>query len=214
VSITRDLFKGLKKKLTRQQKVEWTDRETTESMILRIPNKTTPDPRKISGFTVQQGERVALFQKGSFHSLLTPGSHEVNDEFDQAYYVDVTEKTQQIGIRAPEYPITSDGQSFGFSGNIVFRVMSDQVSVGSFITRLVDEQEQYEPVQLSMWLRDGLLFQVFKEIIKDHTYEEFRSLERLDLLMEIESRLGFELRDYGVEVVSLELKYFTPSKQY
>ncbi|MBN2335874.1 SPFH domain-containing protein [Candidatus Bathyarchaeota archaeon] len=163
---------------------------------------------------MNEDERVAVYVAGNFRSLLSPGQHPVVDDFDSAVYVDVSPRTEKVGIRAPNYPVTSDGKSFGCSGNIEFRVQEDQVAVGNFLSKLVGTDESYPPKTLANWLRDGLLFQVFKEIIKDYTYNEFIEMERMRLLMELEVKLGAELRGYGVEMVTLELRHFTPPKSF
>ena len=163
---------------------------------------------------VNEDERVAVYVAGNFRSLLAPGQHAVVDDFDSAVYVDVSPKIEKVGNRAPNYPITSDGKSFGCSGNIEFRVQEDQVAIGNFLSKLVGTNESYTPKKLANWLRDGLLFQVFKEIIKDYTYNEFIEMERMRLLMELEVKLGAELRSYGVEIVTLELRHFTPPRSF
>ena len=103
--------------------------------------------------------------------------------------------------------------SFGFSGNLVFKVMEDPTSIGNFLTKIVGQKKEVTPNSVSLWLRDGLLFQVFKELIGKYEYEEFRDLDKVELDMNLESKLGFELKDYGIEINSVEIKYYTPPKK-
>lgn len=203
-----------KKQALARKSLEWYEKSEMGQIVWKVTSESDYDLGKLKEITVKQGERAALFKSGIFARLLTLGKSNVGDTFDTVYFVDVTPQTEKIGIRTPDYPITADKKSFGFSGNIVFKIMDDQVSIGSFITNLVEKDSILEPEGIARWLRDGLLFQVFKEIIKDYSYSEFMNVERLSLLIELESRLGAELRDYGLEIISLELMHYTPAKDF
>jgi hypothetical protein len=182
-------------------------------MIWSIPNEKYPNISNIGEIKVKEGQRAVIYNSGVFQTLFPPGTNRVLSEFDSAYFVDVTPKKQPIGIRAPNYPITRDGMSFGFSGNLVFKVMEDPTSIGNFLTKIVGQKKEVTPNFVSLWLRDGLLFQVFKELIGNYDYEEFRDLDKVELDMNLESKLGFELKDYGIEINSVEIKYYTPPKK-
>ena len=214
----RELIKRaqrLKKQAFARQSLEWFEKVEMRQIVWKVTSEIDYDLSKIKDITVKQGERVALFKSGIFTRLLTLGkSTNISDTFDTVYFVDVAPQSEKIGIRAPDYPITSDNKSFGFSGNIVYKIMDDQVSIGNFITNLVEKDSILESKKIVRWLRDGLLFQVFKEILKDYSYSEFMNVERLSLLIELESRLGAELKDYGLEIISLELMHYTPAKEF
>lgn len=205
----------LKKHALSRKSLEWSEKSEMGRIVWKVTSEDDYDINKIGDITVKQGERAVLFRSGILTRLLTPGkSTDVGEAFDTIYFVDVTPQTEQIGIRAPNYPITSDKKSFGFSGNIVLKIIDDQVSIGNFITNLAEKNSILEPQEIVRWLRDGLLFQVFKEIIRDYSYSEFMNVERLSLLIDLESRLGAELRDYGLEVISIELMNFTPVREF
>jgi len=213
MSITRRLIVRLKETLFKKPRIQWSQTDD-ESIIWRIPNESVPDVKNIGEIEVKEGQRAALYRGGVLATSFPPGVNRVVDDFDSAYLIDVTPKKRRVGIRAPDYPITKDNVSFGFSGDIIFRVMEDPTSIGNFISKIVSNKEDVSPRHISSWLRDGLLFQVFKELLADYTYEEFRSLDKLELDMNLETKLGFDLKDYGIEVISFEVKYYTEPKTF
>ena len=206
--------KGLKKKAFARKSLKCPEKGENGQIVWKVTSDETYDLNKVRDITVKQGERAALFYSGIFSKLLFPGKSEIGHSFDSVYFLDITPQTEKVGIRAPDHPITSDEKSFGFSGNIVLKIMADQVSIGNFITKLVEKNSFLETKEIVRWLRDGLLFQVFKEIIREYSYSEFIKVERLSLLFELESKLGAELRHYGLEVVSLELIDFTSARVF
>lgn len=213
MSITRRAFASLKQLLFKKPRISW-NRIDEHSLIWKLPNETYPKMNKIGEIEVKQGQRVALYKTGVFQAIFPPGINKVVDDFDSAYFIDVTPTKYQIGIRAPNYPITKDKMSFGFSGNIIFRIMEDPTSIGNFLTKIVANQDEVTTRFISLWLRDGLLFQVFKEFLSDYEYEEFRGLEKMELDMNLETKLGFELKEYGIEVQSFEIRYYTEPKTF
>jgi len=204
----------LKKHALKRKSLEWFEKGEMGQIVWKVTSEDDYDLNKVRDIIVKQGERAALFNSGVFTRILTPGKSTVSGSFDTVHFVDTTPHTEKIGVRAPDYPITSDKKSFGFSGNIVLKVRDDQVSIGNFITNVVEKNSILEPKEIVRWLRDGLLFQVFKEIIREYSYSEFMNVGRLSLLIELESRLGAELRDYGLEIISLELMHFTPAREF
>jgi membrane protease subunit (stomatin/prohibitin family) len=213
MSITRKIVVRLKEMLFSRQRISWSIKDD-KHLVWRLPNETYPDIKNIGEIEVKQGERVALYQGGVFKTIFPPGINRVVDDFDSGYFVDVTPKKHQIGIRAPNYPITKDRKSFGFSGNIIFRVMEDPTSIGNFLTKVAGNQDEVTTGSISLWLRDGMLFQVFKELLSDYDYEEFRSLEKMELDLNLLTKLGFELKEYGLEVESFEVKHYTQPKTF
>jgi regulator of protease activity HflC (stomatin/prohibitin superfamily) len=205
---------SLKKKTLERKTLEWFEKNEKGKIVWKVTSEEEYVLKKVKYITVKQGERAALFNSGIFTRLLSPGKSIISGSFDTAYFLDITPQTNKVGIRAPDYPITSDEKSFGFSGNIILKIMDDRASIGNFITKIVEKYSILETKEIVRWLRDGLLFQVFKEIIREFSYTAFINVERLSLLIELESRLGAELRDYGLEVVSLELMHFTPARVF
>lgn len=213
MSITRRVFLKMKQKLFPKDRVIWNN-DDEHNLIWKLPNEAYPKINKIGEIEVKEGQRVALYKKGVFQILFPPGVNKVLENFDSAYFIDVTPKKHPIGIRAPNYPITKDKLSLGFSGNIIFRIMEDPTSIGNFITKIVVNQDIVTTRSTSQWLRDGLLFQVFKEILGDYEYEAFRSMDKMELDMNLETKLGFELKEYGIEVNSFEIKYYTEPRYF
>jgi len=213
MSITRRVVVSLKQLLFKKSRISWNQTDE-DRLIWKLPNETHPNINKIGEIKVKQGQRVALYKTGVLQAIFPPGINKVTDSFDSAYFVDVTPKKHPIGIRAPSYPLTKDKMSFGFSGNMIFRVMEDPTSIGNFLTKVVANQDEVRTRFISLWLRDGLLFQVFKEILFNYEYEEFRSLEKIELDMNLETKLGFELKEYGIEVLSFEIRYYTEPKTF
>ncbi|MHA1112501.1 MAG: SPFH domain-containing protein [Promethearchaeota archaeon] len=213
MSITRRVFEKLKKLLFKKPRISW-NRIDEHNIIWKLPNETYPNTDNFGEIEVKQGQRVAVYKTGVFLATLPPGINKVENDFDSAYFIDVTPKKFPIGIRAPNYPITKDKMSFGFSGSIIFRIMEDPTSIGNFLTKIVANQDEVTTRYISLWLRDGLLFQVFKEILSDYDYAEFRGLEKMELDMTLETKLGFELKDYGLEVQSFEIRFYTEPKTF
>ena len=212
MSLTRDFIRTLKKSLFKKSTLSWEKKD--DSLIWRISSSTQPKINEVGKVVVRDGEIVALFNSGSFQGLLKTGQHPLSEDYDEVIFIDVTPKTQKIGIRAPDYPFTADSKSFGFSGNIVFKVQEDNASIGNFISKIVDKSTSLDPIDVTKWLRDGILFQVFKDLISNMRYDDFINMDRFNLMLELETRLGFELRDYGLEILSTEIKYFTPPRSF
>jgi regulator of protease activity HflC (stomatin/prohibitin superfamily) len=213
LSITRRFIVWVKNRIIQKEQLSWSQ-EKKDDLIYKFPNEMTTKIDNIGEILVKQGQRVALYKSGVFQSVLQAGLNRITAEMDTIYFVDVTQKKHVIGIRAPDYPITKDNISFGFSGNIVFKIMEDPVSIGNFLTKIVTSKEEITTKSITLWLRDGLLFQVFKEIIKNYEYEEFQKVDKFELDMNIQTKLGFELNNYGIEVTSLEIKNYTPPKKF
>lgn len=200
-----ELIRSLMRKILRKDELVWEDKN---SVAFRVSEEVGQD------ILVKEGERVALYGAGSFHTILGSGSHEIESEVDELVFLDVSQQKEKFGIARPRYPITRDQLSLGFSGNLVFNIMEDRVSVGNFVEKILGEKGSITSSEIVTWLCDGLLFQILREIISGYTYAEFLNLDRRDLHIAIETKLGLDLSGYGLEVNSVEILYFTPPLRF
>ena len=210
MSFTRDLIKGAKSALRKKTTISW-DRDSHEpaELIWRLPNVEHKNVNAIDKLVVKEFERVALFKAGVFSGVLAQGEHKLLSDVDEIIFVDTSPKTQIYGIRKSQGLITNDKFRFGFSGKITFRVKEDNVDIGNFLTKIVSSRNSLNERYLIRWLREGPLLAVFREIVKNLTFEQFRTMNRRKLNMETEAKLGTELSIYGIELTSNTIMYFT-----
>jgi len=210
MSFTRDLIKGAKNALRKKTTISW-ERDSHEptELIWRLPSVEYKNLSAIDQLIVKEYERVALFKAGVFSGVLAQGEHKLSSDTDEIIFVDTSPKTQVYGIRKSQGLITKDKFRFGFSGKITFRVKEDNVDIGNFLTKIVSSRNSFNERHLIRWLREGPLLAVFREITKNLTLEQFRTMNRRKLNMETEAKLGTELSTYGIEFISNIIMYFT-----
>lgn len=206
MSFTRNIIRMLKKATTPRKTLSWDEKK---SIVKVYPDDELKSLKKITTVQVSNEECVSCYTGNSFTGLLRTGTHDLSDNIDKIIFIDTSVQKEKFGIRAPNYPITLDGQSFGFSGNIAFKILDENTAISGFLANIVKEKKDYSSKEVMRWLRDGIFFTVFKEILETQTYKEFIGTERTDMMIELESRIGYELMDYGIELVSLEILNYT-----
>ena len=211
MSFTREIIKKLKKTVKQKKTLSWKNKN---SLSREFPNNEMINLDKITEIEVGNNECAACYSSSKFTNLLRTGLYERPDSVDKVIFLDTSVNRVKFGIRAPNYPITLDKMSFGFSGIISFKIMDESVAVGNFVSKILKQNEDYTSKELMRWLRDGPLFTAFRDLIKDLTYSEFIKTRKDDLIIELETRIGYELMDYGLELVSLDIINYTNPVQY
>lgn len=211
MAFTQDLLKRIKKAITPKKTLSW---EEKNSILKEYPDNTVKSLKKITKIQVGNDECVSCYTGNSFTGLLRTGTHDLSDKVDKIIFINTSVQKEKFGIRAPNYPITADKKSFGFSGNISFKILEENAAVANFLSRIVQNKPDYTSKEVMRWLRDGPVFTAFKEILGSLTYDEFIKTQKIDLIIELESRIGYELMDYGVELVALEIMNYTEPVQF
>ena len=206
MSFTTSILRSIKRMIFPMKVVSWNrEQEEVENLIWRIPDENYPDVDDIDQVLIKETERVAIFNQGTFKDTLAQGKHDIFENVDEIIFLDVSPKTLPFGIPRSQGPLTKDNRRIGFSGNISFSIQENPVSIGSFITKYANGKKSITSDDFLAWLRTGPLHSVFRDILRDLTGEEFQGMDKLDLLMELESKLGAELNDIGVEIDNLEI---------
>lgn len=157
---------------------------------------------------------VACYSSNRFSNLLRTGVHSLPDDVDKVFFIDTSVYREKFGLRAPKHPITIDKKSFGCSGYVSFKIIDENVAVGNFINKIYSHMEYGNPKEVMRWLRDGVLLTAFQDIVKDQTCDDFLNKEKDGVVFEFESRIGYELMDYGLELVSLDIQNFSKPRQF
>lgn len=211
MSFTQDLFKKIKKAITPKKTLSM---QENTCIVKEYPDNSVKSLKKITKLMVGNDECVSCYYENSFTGLLRTGTHDLSDNIDKVVFINASVQKEKFGIRAPNYPITSDKKSFGFSGTISFKILEENAAVVNFLSRIVQNKPDYTSKDIMRWLRDGPVFSAFKEILGAQTYDEFYKTPKIDLIIELESRIGYELMDYGIELVSLDILNYTEPVQF
>ncbi|MBL7169148.1 SPFH domain-containing protein [Candidatus Bathyarchaeota archaeon] len=210
MSITRKIVDGVKGKFKSTRSISWQRGEgESQGVIWRLPNEVYPNVKSMAEIVANEYERAALYISGTYSSVLSQGRHDIPKGVDEVIFVDTAPRDMPFGIPRSKGPLTKDGARFGFSGKITCRVGDSSLDIGKFLTKIVASRKTISYEELVAWLRDGPLNSVFQDIAKNYDYPEFITIDRDELLMELEAKLGPELYDNGIELVSLEITNFT-----
>ena len=206
MSFTTSILRSIKRMFFPMKIVSWNrDQEEAENLIWRIPDDLYPDVNDIDQVLIKETERVAIFNQGSFKDTLAQGKHDIFENVDEIIFLDVSPKTLPFGIPRSQGPLTKDNKRVGFSGKISFSIQENPVSIGSFLTNYANGKKGITSEEFVTWLRTGPLLSVFRDILRDVTGDEFQGMDKFDILMELESKLGAELNVIGVEIDDLEI---------
>ena len=211
MGFTQDFLKRMKKAITPKKTLSWVEKN---AILKEYPDYTVKSLSKITKIQVGTDECVSCFTSNSFSGLLRTGTHDLSDNIDKVVFINASVQKEKFGIRAPNYPITADKKSFGFSGTMSFKILEENAAIANFLSRIVQSKPDYTSKDVVRWLRDGPVFTAFKEILGAQTYDEFYKTPKIDLIIELESRIGYELMDYGIELVSLEIMNYTDPVQF
>ena len=167
---TRDIYNRLQDSIRRQKILHWS--KDADDVSWRLPNDDFPSLRSVKEVIIAENERVALFQQGSFLTILRPGKRELDERADELFFIDVSEKTGNIGFKKKDHPLTTNNQSFGFSGSVTFKVLEDNASIGGYVESIGMDHSDVNVRLIINTLREGILFQAFREILLNYTYDE------------------------------------------
>ena len=210
MSFTRDVIRGLKNALTKKQTIEWKHELSKKSeLIWRLPNEKYKNIKDIDILIVKEYERAALIQSGFLKNVLTQGSHTLPINTDEIIYIDISPQTRPFGVPKSSGLLTKDQSRIGFSGNISFKIKEDNVDIGNFITKIVSHANSLPCNQLIKWLREGPIYIALRDVIKDRTFDQFLKIGSEELQLELESKIGFNLTSYGIELLSINITNFT-----
>lgn len=206
MSFTTNILRSIKRMFFPLTVLSWNrEEEDTENLIWRLPDENYPDIDDVDQVLVKETERVAIFNQGTFKDTLAQGKHDIFENVDEIIFLDVSPKTLPFGIPRSQGPLTKDNKRVGFSGKISFSIQENPVSIGSFLTKYANGKKEITSEEFITWLRTGPLLGVFRDILRDITGEEFQGMDKFDILMELESKLGAELNVIGVEIDDLEI---------
>ncbi|HUS78447.1 MAG TPA: SPFH domain-containing protein [Patescibacteria group bacterium] len=206
---SRDIVNSFLGAFRRPRTVSWERQEDLSPMIWRLPDEGHPDVGSINRVMLREHEKAALYKAGTYDNVFSQGEHDLPKDIDEVVFVDISPRTRPFGIPRFQGPETKDGLRFGFSGRVTFRVNEDVVDVANFVNKVVSGRASVSDEDIVGWMREGPLKSVFKDIVKERTYEEFRHMDRDEMMMELEAKLGMELSDNGMELLSIEILNFS-----
>lgn len=105
--------------------------------------------KPITKIQVGNDECASCYTGNSFSGLFRTGTH-LSENIDKVVFVDTSTRKEKFGIRAPNYPITLDKMSFGFSGNISFKILDENAAIASFISNIVQGKQDFNSKDILM----------------------------------------------------------------
>lgn len=175
-----------------------------EGLIWSIPNSDIPKIGDVKEIVVRDIERVVFYKDGEIQDVVSPGRHSVSG-IDEIVWVDTSEFRQLFGVQRRLGLTTSDKVRVGFHGYITLSVGIGDNQIRSFLFGIPWRQQVFTRKDLVGFLKMGPIPAIFRDILKDLSFEQFENLEREGLVRIVTSKLSNELDRYGINLVSIDI---------